>query len=75
MSVQEKGKLVLHTSQFANEPFTDFSKSENIEKMEAALKSVKNSFGKEYPIIIGNEKIFETEKIKSLNPANPSEVV
>lgn len=75
MSVQEKSKPVIHTTEFINEPFTDFSKSENIEKMQAALKAVKGNFGKEYPLIIGGERIKTDKQNRSLNPANPDEVV
>jgi 1-pyrroline-5-carboxylate dehydrogenase len=75
MSVQEKSKPVLHTGEFTNEPFTDFSKSENIEKMQAALKKVKDTFGTEYPLTIGGEKIKTAGKDKSLNPANLDEIV
>jgi 1-pyrroline-5-carboxylate dehydrogenase len=75
MSVQEKSKPVLHTGEFTNEPFTDFSKSENIEKMQAALKKINETFGTEYPLIIGSERVYSDTKDKSLNPANLDEVV
>ncbi len=60
---------------FRNEILTDFSKPENIKKMEEALALVKSQFGKEYPLLIGNERITTKDKIKSINPANPKEVV
>ncbi|MFN8671816.1 MAG: L-glutamate gamma-semialdehyde dehydrogenase [Candidatus Sericytochromatia bacterium] len=68
-------QLVLHTSEFVNEPFTDFSKEENIEKMKQALAQVKSELGKEYPLTIGSEKIYTEKKDRSLNPANLDEVV
>ena len=65
----------LHRGEFQNEPFTDFSKPETRAAMEAALKQVKGMFGREYPLVIGGEKITTPEKIKSYNPSRPDEVV
>ncbi len=43
--------------------------------MEAALAEVKRDFGKHYPLVIDGRKV-ETEKtIRSLNPADPDQVV
>jgi 1-pyrroline-5-carboxylate dehydrogenase len=61
--------------EFTNEPFTDFSKPENRSAMLAALAKVKSEFGKEYPQIIGSERIITPEKTKSTNPSHPEEVV
>lgn len=60
---------------FENEPSLDFSKPANRRKQEAALAALRAALGKEYPIIIGGEKIFTEEKFKSYNPARPSEVL
>src|ERR1700751_4619204 len=65
----------LHRGEFQNEPFIDFSKPENRQSMEDALRRVKGMFGREYPLLIGGEKITTTEKTKSLNPSHPSEVI
>jgi 1-pyrroline-5-carboxylate dehydrogenase len=65
----------LHRGEFQNEPFIDFSKPENRQSMEDALRRVKGMFGREYPLVIGGEKITTTEKTKSLNPSHPSEVI
>jgi 1-pyrroline-5-carboxylate dehydrogenase len=67
--------LFLPEGPFRNEPFTDFSRSENARAMRAALAKVHSELGREYPLIIGGENIKTTGKIKSLNPAKPSEVV
>src|SRR3954447_10457782 len=67
--------LFLPEGPFRNEPFTDFSKPENARAMRAALAKVHSELGREYPLIIGGENIKTTGKIKSLNPAKPSEVV
>ena len=65
----------LHRGEFHNEPFTDFSKPENRAAMEAALKKVKSEFGREYPLVIGGQKITTAEKIKSHNPSHPEDVI
>ncbi|MGA8221524.1 MAG: L-glutamate gamma-semialdehyde dehydrogenase [Candidatus Acidiferrales bacterium] len=64
-----------HRGEFQNEPFIDFSKPENRAAMEAALKQVKAMFGREYPLIIGGQKITTPEKIKSTNPSHPADVI
>jgi hypothetical protein len=64
-----------HRGEFQNEPFVDFSKPENRAAMEAALRQVKGMFGREYPLVIGGQKITTTEKIKSTNPSHPEDVV
>jgi len=60
---------------FKNEPLTDFSKPANLKAMEKALAKVKAMLGKEYPLVIGGEEIFIDDKLKSINPSRPSEVV
>ena len=70
-----KQNLLLPEGPFRNEPFIDFSRPENARAMRAALDKVRSEFGREYTLIIGGENITTTGKIKSLNPARPSEVV
>lgn len=60
---------------YTHEPFTDFSVEENRKKMEEALKNIEQEFGKEYPLVIGGERITTEEKIKVVNPANKNEVL
>jgi 1-pyrroline-5-carboxylate dehydrogenase len=60
---------------FQNEALTDFSRPENRAAMEAALAKVKSELGGDYPLRIGGEKIVTADKLKSLNPSRPSEVV
>lgn len=60
---------------FKNEPLTDFSKSENEEKMRSALKKVYDEFGREYDIYIGGKPFKTEKKIKSINPSKFDEVV
>jgi 1-pyrroline-5-carboxylate dehydrogenase len=62
-------------SQFRNEPVADFSQPANRQAMEAALKKVHSEFGREYPLHIGQESISTGDKLSSVNPSNPAEVV
>jgi 1-pyrroline-5-carboxylate dehydrogenase len=60
---------------FVNEPLTDFSKPENAQAIKTAIEKVRKELGREYPLIIGGRPVTTTGKIKSMNPAHPSEVV
>ncbi|MDX6694348.1 MAG: 1-pyrroline-5-carboxylate dehydrogenase [Blastocatellia bacterium] len=62
-------------SEFRNEPFTDFTKDENAQAMRAAILKVKNELGRDYPLVIGGERIETEQKFESLNPAKKTEVV
>jgi 1-pyrroline-5-carboxylate dehydrogenase len=68
-------KIRLHEGPFKNEPFVDFSKEENQRKMRAALEKVRGQLGREYDLIIGGKRVKTADKIKSINPAKPSEIV
>ena len=60
---------------FRNEPFTDFSKHENAHAMREALTRVGDLLGHEHELVIGGERLRTKEKIVSLNPARPGQVV
>ena len=60
---------------FRNEPFVDFSRSENAQAMKAALTHVADLLGREYELIIDGERLRTPGKIESHNPARPSQVV
>jgi 1-pyrroline-5-carboxylate dehydrogenase len=68
-------QIRLHQGPFVNEPLTDFSKEDNARKMRAAIEKVRGQLGREYDLIIGGKRIKTEGKIKSLNPAKPSQVV
>jgi 1-pyrroline-5-carboxylate dehydrogenase len=61
--------------EFHNEPYTDFSTPENRRRMEEALRAVRAEFGKDYPLQIAGEWIATPDKLKSVNPSRPSEIV
>ncbi len=60
---------------FHNEPVLDFTKPETAQWMREGLEQVRKEFGREYPLVIGGHRVMTAEKIKSVNPAKPSEVV
>jgi 1-pyrroline-5-carboxylate dehydrogenase len=62
-------------SEFRNEPFTDFSREENARAMRAAIEKVKSQLGRDYPLVIGGERILTGRTFESLNPARKTEVV
>ena len=60
---------------FLNEPATDFTKPENQRAVRAAIEKVRGELGREYPLVIGGQERFTKDKIRSLNPTRPSELV
>jgi 1-pyrroline-5-carboxylate dehydrogenase len=64
-----------HSSPFINEPFYDFRHEDNARKMRAAIERVRGQLGREYDLIIGGQRVKTTDKIKSLNPSRPSQIV
>ena len=61
--------------EFRNEPFTNFKDPETSREMKAALDFVAGHLGHEYDLIIGGQRLRTEGKIKSVNPARPSQVV
>jgi 1-pyrroline-5-carboxylate dehydrogenase len=68
-------RIQLHQGPFVNEPMVDFSKEENARKMRAAIEKVRGQLGREYDLVIGGKHVKTQDKIKSINPAKPSELV
>jgi 1-pyrroline-5-carboxylate dehydrogenase len=61
--------------EFRNEPLTDFSKEENAQAMRAAIQKVREQLGREYPLVIGGERIVTGNFIDTFNPANRTQLV
>src|SRR5437588_1471502 len=68
-------QIRLHEGPFINEPLTDFNKEENARKMRSAIEKVRGQLGREYELVIGGKRVKTQDKIKSINPAKPSQVV
>src|SRR4028118_2011874 len=61
--------------EFRNEAFTDFGREENAQLMRAAIERVRGELGREYPLVIGGERIKTGRTFDSINPAKKTEVV
>ena len=66
---------VIAVPEFRNEPYTDFSIAANRKRMEEALAKVRGQLGREYAIVIAGERIHTADKLRSVNPARPDEIV
>jgi len=66
---------MINLTPFKNEPFADFSDERNAQAMLKALEQVESQLGREYPIIIGGERIWTHESADSLNPSRFDQVV
>jgi 1-pyrroline-5-carboxylate dehydrogenase len=75
MEAPPRLQVRLHEGPFVNEPMVDFGKEENARKMRAAIEKVRGQLGREYDLIIGGKRVKTAEKIKSLNPSKPSQIV
>jgi 1-pyrroline-5-carboxylate dehydrogenase len=70
-----KPALRIPRGPFRNEPATDFTQADNARHMREALARVGAELGREYDMVIGDKLIKTSGKIKSLNPAHPSQMV
>src|SRR3974390_1913737 len=75
MEAPPRPQVRLHEGAFKNEPFVDFSREDNARKFRTAIERVRGELGREYDLIIGGKRVKTTDKIRSLNPAKPSQVV
>ncbi len=60
---------------FQNEPFTDFSHGRHAHELRASMAWVSDQLGREYPLVIGGERVMTAIKFESHNPAKPLEVI
>jgi 1-pyrroline-5-carboxylate dehydrogenase len=74
-TVQAPRRIDTAVGPFRNEPATDFSKPENAKAMRAAIEKVRAQLGREYDLIIGGKPAKTKDKLRSINPAKPSELV
>ena len=65
----------LPKGEFRNEPFTDFTRDDVAREMRNELVRVGDQLGHEYDLVIGGHRLRTPGKIKSINPAKPSQVV
>lgn len=60
---------------YKTEPYSDFSKPENISAYQKVLEQVRSQLGRDYPLSIGDQKVETGEWLTSLNPSNVDVVV
>jgi 1-pyrroline-5-carboxylate dehydrogenase len=61
---------------FTNEPLANYrTDSAAAQGMRDAIAKVRKELGREYDLVIGGKRIKTADKIRSVNPAKPSEVV
>ena len=65
----------LHEGPFVNEPMLDFTRDENARRMRAGIEKVRGQLGHEHDLIIGGERVKTADKIRSINPSKPSQLV
>jgi 1-pyrroline-5-carboxylate dehydrogenase len=75
MEAPPRLQVRLHQGPFVNEPPVNFRNEENARKMRSAIEKVRGQLGREYDLIIGGKRVKTGEKINSLNPARPSQIV
>ena len=75
LPIRPRASSQSHRGPFINEPFFDFTKEDNARKMRAAIERVRGQLGREYDLIIGGQRVKTADKIKSLNPSKPSQMV
>ncbi|BAU26710.1 delta-1-pyrroline-5-carboxylate dehydrogenase [Aneurinibacillus soli] len=57
------------------EPFTNFLEGQNMRLINEALEKVQIELDRDYPLVIGGEKIMTEKKIISINPSAKNEVI
>lgn len=60
---------------FWNESLTDFAEPEHVVAMKAALERVRGQLGGQCPLVINGEDVWPGRALKSVNPANPDELI
>jgi 1-pyrroline-5-carboxylate dehydrogenase len=60
---------------FVNEPVADFSQPRNREAIQKALREVRAQLGGSYDLLIAGRRETTPDKLMSLNPSRPTEIV
>lgn len=75
MNLSPTAPAITPQTPFLNEAFIDFSNPENKRAMEAALREVESSLGREYDMVIGGKRLRTKGTIVSTNPARPAQII
>ena len=60
---------------FKNEPYADFSDERHAQAMLRAVEGVEAQLGREYPLVIGGERVTTGDVVESVNPSQFKQVV
>jgi RHH-type transcriptional regulator, proline utilization regulon repressor / proline dehydrogenase / delta 1-pyrroline-5-carboxylate dehydrogenase len=60
---------------FVNEPAADFTREAVRRAFPDAIAAVRGELGRTYPLLINNREVLTEDRIDTVNPANPDEVV
>jgi RHH-type proline utilization regulon transcriptional repressor/proline dehydrogenase/delta 1-pyrroline-5-carboxylate dehydrogenase len=60
---------------FANEPLADFTAADLRRRLPETIADVRRRLGQIYPLYIGGRDVTTDDRLDSVNPANPAEVV
>ncbi len=60
---------------FTNEPMVDFTRSDHRVAFPKAIAAVRTRLGRNYPLYIDGKEIPTSAQVKTVNPANPDEVL
>ncbi|MEN3015280.1 MAG: L-glutamate gamma-semialdehyde dehydrogenase [bacterium] len=63
------------TIDFKTEPFLNFTDTQVLENIKQAITYVESNLSKEYPLYIGGKEFYSSNKIRSINPAEYSQVI
>lgn len=63
------------SDRFVNEPMSDFTKKEVREAFVTAIASVRKQMGGTYPLYIGGRDVSTDDRLASVNPAKPGEII
>lgn len=71
----DPSKTTFKLHAFRNEDFLDFTGADTKAGMKEALRIVEHDLGREYPLILGGERVTSSEKLASTNPAQPAQII
>lgn len=66
---------VARADRFINEPIADFTRQEVRDGFVTAIAAVRGKFGATYPLVIGGREIVTEDRLPSVNPARPQELI
>lgn len=66
---------LITNNHFSNQPLADFTLKEIREAFPKAIADIRKTSGKTIPLYIGGKDVITADKLSSLNPSKPSEIL